>query len=161
MDDKTAYTSSEEPDDEIFHVAPRPEARIRFGAQDEEAGRHISTLPRIARTATNSSQMSTSSSRHRRVSIDPATALPITYRTVSFAIEETKEKQRVEVEHAKKDAASEFGDLEWHTLSTDEVVGRLETSLSLGLSKELVEAKTKVFGKNMPSKPPSDLFSRG
>lgn len=161
MDDKAAYTSPENPDDEIFQVQPRPETRIRFGAQDEETGRQAGTLPRMARTATNSSQLSATSSRRGRVSIDPATALPITYRTVSFAIEESKDKQRAEADRAKKDAAAELKDLEWHTLSTDDVIGRLETSLAQGLSKEQIEAKTKEFGKNMPSKPPSDLFSRG
>lgn len=161
MDEKVMYTSAEERDDEVFHVAPRPETRIRFGAQDEETGGQTSTLPRMARTNTNSSQISTASSRRRRVSIDPATALPITYRTVSFAIEETKERQRVEADRAKNDAAAELGDLEWHTLSTDEVISQLETSLALGLSKEQIEVKTKEFGKNMPSKPASDLFSRG
>ncbi|APA07783.1 hypothetical protein SS1G_00628 [Sclerotinia sclerotiorum 1980 UF-70] len=160
MEGKAMYASSEEQDDEIFHVQPRPEMRIRFGAQDEEAGRQTSTLPRMARTITNSSQLSATSSRRRRVSIDPATALPITYRTVSFAIEESKEIPRAEADRAKKDAAAELGDLEWHTLSTDDVIGRLETSVTEGLSKEQVEVKTKEFGKNMPSKPPSDLLSR-
>ncbi|KAK6611113.1 Na+/H+/K+ antiporter P-type ATPase [Botrytis cinerea] len=160
MDEKSTPTSLGDRDDEIFHVQPRPEARIRFGAQDEEAGRQINTLPRMTRTATNSSQLSATSSRRRRVSIDPATALPITYRTVSFAIEETKEKQRIDADRAKKGAAAELGDLEWHILSTDDVVNRLETSLAQGLLKEQVEVKTKEFGKNMPSKPPSNLFSR-
>jgi sodium/potassium-transporting ATPase subunit alpha len=104
--------------------------------------------------------MSMSSVRGRRYSIDPATALPITYRTVSYAIEETKEKERVEAVRAKKDAAAELGDLEWHTLSVNEVETRLSTSLVQGLSREQVDLKAKEFGKNMPSKPPSDLFSR-
>jgi sodium/potassium-transporting ATPase subunit alpha len=100
------------------------------------------------------------SSRRRRNSIDPATAFPITYRTVSYAIEETKEKERVEAVKAKKDAAAELGDLQWHTWSVNEVKTRLSTSLEQGLSKEQVERKQKEFGKNTPSKPPSDLFSR-
>ncbi len=106
--------------------------------------------------------MSTTSMRSlsRRYSIDPSTALPIIYRTVSFAIEETKEKQLVEAAKAKKDAAAELADLEWHTLSIDEIQRRLSTSLTQGLSKEQVELKLKEFGKNTPSKPPSDLFSR-
>jgi sodium/potassium-transporting ATPase subunit alpha len=148
-------------DDEVFHVEPRPGARIRFGSRDEESGTgRRGTLPRLSRTNTSSSQMSMSSVRGRRYSIDPATALPITYRTVSYAIEETKEKERVEAVRAKKDAAAELGDLEWHTLSVNEVETRLSTSLVQGLSREQVDLKAKEFGKNMPSKPPSDLFSR-
>lgn len=145
-------------DDELFHVEPRPGARIRFGSRDES--RRHSTLPGLYRTNTNSSQLSTASSRGRRYSVDPATALPITYRTVSFAIEETKEKDRVEAVRAKKDAAAELGDLEWHTLSTNEVETRLSTSRIKGLSKEDANMKAKEFGKNIPSKPPSDLLSR-
>jgi sodium/potassium-transporting ATPase subunit alpha len=79
---------------------------------------------------------------------------------VSFAIDETKEKERVEAVRAKQGAAAELGDLEWHTLSINDLETRLSTSLAQGLSKEQVELKQKEFGKNTPSKPPSDLFSR-
>jgi sodium/potassium-transporting ATPase subunit alpha len=104
--------------------------------------------------------MSTASSRRRRYSIDPATALPITYRTVSFAIEASKDKERIEAVRAKNDAAAELGDLEWHTLSVNDVETRLSTSLVQGLSTDQVEWKAKKFGKNVPSKPPSNLLSR-
>lgn len=159
VEPSTTVASADSGDDEIFHVEPRPGARIRFGSRDEESGKRIN-LPRLSRTNTNSSQLTTSTMRGRRTSIDPATALPITYRTVSYAIEETKEKERIEATRAKKDAAAELGDLEWHTLSINEVETRLSTSLVHGLSQEQVERKAKEFGKNMPSKPPSDLLSR-
>ncbi|CZR59083.1 related to PMR1-Ca++-transporting P-type ATPase located in Golgi [Phialocephala subalpina] len=103
---------------------------------------------------------STASSRRRRYSVDLATALLITFRTVSYAIEEIKEKEKAEAVKAKKDAATEFGGLEWHTWSVSEVENRLETSIKQGLSSEQVTRKQKEFGKNAPSKPPSDLFSR-
>ena len=97
-------------EDEIYRVDPRQGARIRFGSRDEEAGAGPS-MARIARTTTSTSQLSIASSRRRRYSIDPSTALPITYRTVSFAIEETKEKPRIEAARVKQDAAAELGDL--------------------------------------------------
>lgn len=163
MADKVTFGSGPQPDDEVFHPTPRAGTTIRFGSVgDEEAGRR-DTIPRLAQTTSNMSSTSIgsmSSRRGRRNSIDPAAALPITYRTVSYAIEETKEKERVEAVKAKKDAAAELGDLEWHTLSVNEVESRLSTSLKQGLSKEQVERKQKEFGKNTPSKPPSDLFSR-
>ena len=163
MAEKVTFNTQEPRDDDVFHPEPRLGARIRFGSVgDEEAGR-INTMPRMARTSTNMSSTSISSigsRRGRRNSIDPATALPITYRTVSFAIEETKEKVRLETVKAKKDAAAELGVLEWHTLSVNEVETRLSTSLGRGLSKEQVDLKQKEFGKNTPSKPPNDLFSR-
>jgi sodium/potassium-transporting ATPase subunit alpha len=158
MADKVTFES----ENEIFNPTPRPGATIKFGtAGDEEAGRR-DTIPRLSRTTSNMSSASIGSisSRRRRNSIDPATALPITYRTVSYAIEETKEKERFEAVKAKKDATAELGDLEWHTLSINEVETRLSTSLKRGLSKEQIERKQKEFGKNTPSKPPSDLFSR-
>jgi sodium/potassium-transporting ATPase subunit alpha len=162
MADKVTFTPAEHHDDDVFHPEPRPGARIRFGAGEEEAGRR-DTMTRLSRTVSNMSSTSIgsiTSRRGRRYSIDPATALPITYRTVSYAIEETKEKERVEAVKAKQDAAAELGDLEWHTLSINDIETRLSTSLIQGLSKEQVELKQKEFGKNTPSKPPSDLFSR-
>lgn len=166
MAEKVGFKSAGQQDEEVFHPESRSGARIRFGSRDEESGRRRSrsrdALP-LGRTATNASQSSvrsTASSRRRRYSVDPATALPITFRTVSYAIEETKEKERVEAVKTKKDVATEFGDLEWHTWSVNEVENRLETSIKQGLSSEQVTRKQKEFGKNAPSKPPSDLFSR-
>jgi len=162
MADKVTFESTAQPGDAVFQPTPRPGATIRFDSVgDEEAGRRDTVL-RLSRTASNisSTSIGSMSSRRRRNSIDPATAFPITYRTVSYAIEETKEKERVEAVKAKKDAAAELGDLQWHTWSVNEVETRLSTSLKQGLSKEQVERKQKEFGKNTPSKPPSDLFSR-
>lgn len=163
----TTFQTEPKGDDEIFQVEPRPGARmIRFGSRDEESGlarrRTQDGLPRLGRSASTASGLSTYSTRSigRRPSIDPSTALPITYRTVSFAINESQEKQVAEAAKVKRDAAAELGELDWHTLSINEVLQRLSTSLTQGLSKEQVELKLKEYGKNMPSKPPSDLFSR-
>jgi len=160
MAEKFNITIEAPNDEEVFQPEPRPGARIRFGEQDEETGRRPSVGPRMSRTNTTGSQISISSVRGRRFSVDPATALPITYRTVSYAINETKEQEKVEAAHAKQDAAAELGDLDWHTISVNDVETRLSTSLIRGLSREQVEKKAKEFGKNMPSKPPSDLASR-
>jgi sodium/potassium-transporting ATPase subunit alpha len=165
MAERVTFTPGDKADEDVFHPELRPGARMikwtsRTSRGDEEQGGRRGSVPRLSRTNTNTSQMSTASARGRRYSVDPATALPITFRTVSFAIEETKEKERVEAVKAKHDAAAELGELEWHTLSVNEVETRLSTSLTQGLSKEQVELKAKECGKNMPSKPPSDLFSR-
>ena len=161
MAERVTFTPGDKADDDVFHPDIRPGARmIRWGSRgDEEQGRRGS-MATIARTTTNTSQRSINSLRTRRNSIDPATALPITYRTVSFAIEESKEKETVETAKAKQDAAKEFEDMDWHTISVSEVEMRLSTSPTQGLSKEQVELRAKEFGKNMPSKPPGDLISR-
>jgi sodium/potassium-transporting ATPase subunit alpha len=167
MSEKITFQSPAERDDEVFHPEPRPGARIRFGKQDEESGKYgVDTLSNLHQTTSNISQMSQRSARtissmqRRRGSIDPALALPTTYRTVSYAIEETRAQKEAEAVRAKQDATAEFVDIEWHTLSINEVETRLSTSLIQGLSKEQVTIKQKEFGKNVPSKPPSDLISR-
>lgn len=87
-------------------------------------------------------------------------AIPITYRTVSFAIEETKEKQLQEAVKAKKDAAAGFGEVDWHTSSIEDIQNRLSTTAAQGLSRDQVAQKLKQYGPNKPSPPPSDLLSR-
>lgn len=84
----------------------------------------------------------------------------ITYRTVSFAIDETKEKQAQETAKAKKDAAAELGDVNWHTLSVNELQNQLSTSLVQGLSQDQVAAKIKEHGRNVPSPPPTHRFKQ-
>ncbi len=82
-----------------------------FGEEKHKAGRihwtDIETAgdrsrPALQRTNSN---ISINSVHSRRGSIDPASALPIQYRTVSFQIEETKEKNVAELQKAKDTAA--------------------------------------------------------
>ncbi len=47
----------------------------------------------------------------------------------------------------------DLADLEWHTLSVNEVVRRFSTSISQGLSKEQAIRRIGEYGKNAPSKP--------
>lgn len=53
----------------------------------------------------SNSNISIHSMHSRRGSIDPASALPIQYRTVSFQIAESKEKNAAEIQKAKDTAA--------------------------------------------------------
>ena len=57
------------------------ERRIRY-ADDEEAGEARGEGPKLSRQLSTASQMSITSVRSGRYSIDPATALPIHYRTL-------------------------------------------------------------------------------
>lgn len=57
------------------------ERRIRY-ADDGEVGEARGEGPKLARQLSTASQMSVSSVRSGRRSIDPATALPIHYRTL-------------------------------------------------------------------------------
>ncbi|KAK1595475.1 Na,H/K antiporter P-type ATPase [Colletotrichum navitas] len=133
--------------------------RIRWDA-DEEAGRRAhrpSTVPGLQRTRSNTS-ISIHSVRSRRNSIDATAELPIQYRTVSFEIEEYKSKTAA-VKKAKN-VATELSELEWHTLSLDEILRRQSSSLADGLSSDQVQRRTAHYGRNAPSPAPTNHTKR-
>ncbi|KAJ8122867.1 hypothetical protein ONZ43_g1046 [Nemania bipapillata] len=102
---------------------------IRKGVhwQDEEAGTHAA--PRLSRRDSIGS-MSIRSLQSRR-EIDPAIALPIEFRTVSYTISESKQVQDIHDRHKAKDIATK------------------------GLSEEQVIRRVKEYGRNSPSPPKS------
>ncbi|KAI1119235.1 hypothetical protein F5Y14DRAFT_126985 [Nemania sp. NC0429] len=123
--------------------------------EDEEAGAHAS--PRLRRRDSTGS-MSIRSLQSRR-EVDPAVAVPIEYRTLSYSISEAKRNEELEQREKTKDAATkEFSALEWHTISTDEALRRLTTSATTGLSDEQVTLRVKEYGRNAPSPPKSVAF---
>ncbi|KAH8589244.1 hypothetical protein B0O99DRAFT_692649 [Bisporella sp. PMI_857] len=128
--------------------------RIQWTEGDLEAGR---PRPELQRTNSN---ISIYSSTSRRGSIDPASALPIQYRTVSFQINETHEKDTKDLQKAKNNAAKELANVDWHTVAVNEIYSRLSTSLQQGLSAEQAKNKLTQYGKNAPSPPPSHLFQQ-
>lgn len=81
-------------------------------SEEKQKGSHIQwtdveaveerTRPVLHRSNSN---ISINSVHSRRGSIDPASALPIQYRTVSFQIAESKEKNAAEIQKAKDNAA--------------------------------------------------------
>jgi len=75
-------------------------SHVQWNNADEEAGAN----PRRSLHRTNSN-LSIHSAHSRRGSIDPASALPIQYRTVSYQINESKEKNIAEIQKAKDSAA--------------------------------------------------------
>lgn len=52
--------------------------------------------------------------------------------------------------------AKDLGDLEWHTLATNEVISRLTSSPQHGLSIEQVKRRQGEYGRNLPSPPKSN-----
>ncbi|KAF8849799.1 calcium ATPase [Acephala macrosclerotiorum] len=110
------------------HKAPR----IHWTQVDPEAGASRAR-PELRRSNSN---ISINSAHSRRGSIDPASALPIQYRTVSYQIAESKEKNAAEIQKAKDNAAKELANLDWHTITPHEVYTRLSSSPSQGLSTE-------------------------
>lgn len=49
----------------------------------------------------------------------------------------------------------ELADLDWHILSPEKVISRLDSSLEQGLSAVQVSKRLTEYGKNLPSKPPT------
>ncbi|KAB5583399.1 putative H /K ATPase alpha subunit [Coniochaeta sp. 2T2.1] len=118
-----------------------------------DRGQPSSSMPR----SHSAGSMSIHSVRSRQV--EPNVALPIQYRTVSFNIEESKGRDAVLAQVYDK-TTRELSDLDWHTISTDEALRRLSSSIEHGLSANQVERKKKEHGKNLPSKPPSNTLSK-
>lgn len=53
-----------------------------------------------------------------------------------------------------------LADLDWHTITHDELYNRLSTSLAQGLSADQVKRRLQEHGRNIPSPPPSRLFQK-
>lgn len=115
----------------------------------------------LRRTQSNQSVRSTQSFHSRRT-VDPAVALPIQYRTLSFNIEESQSKTRVDTgKRDKRNTTSEeLADVDWHTLSEAEICKDLSTDPRSGLSKEQITAALTQYGKNINSPPPSRLLQK-
>jgi magnesium-transporting ATPase (P-type) len=56
------------------------------------------------------------------------------------------------------DIPSELGDLDWHTITPNEIYTRLSTSPTQGLSAEQAQRRLAEYGKNLPSPPPTHYF---
>lgn len=92
----------------------KPAQRIRFNAADEEAGpgTHERVLQRHQRRGSVGS-LSIHSAGGGVRNVDPGTALPITYRTLSIEVDEENQKKQSEVRRAKEKGAVDLAGLEW------------------------------------------------
>lgn len=57
-------------------------------------------------------------------------------------------------------AYPDLADLEWHTITTDETIRRLSTSVTHGLSQDQIQRRTEQFGKNVPAPPETHRFKQ-
>ncbi|KAK0720249.1 Na+/H+/K+ antiporter P-type ATPase [Lasiosphaeris hirsuta] len=141
-----------------------PDRIIRWKDADVEAGLpgYHGSPPALTRTRSHGS-LSIHSMRSNS-GIDPLAALPIQYRTISIDIEDYNRKGQI-AKKAQRAATTGMwpprnvmhscylADLEWHTVSVDEVVRRLSTSLQQGLSQDQVKRRIAEHGRNSPSPP--------
>ncbi|KAL5119505.1 hypothetical protein ACEQ8H_002570 [Pleosporales sp. CAS-2024a] len=138
----------------------QPLPRVRFG-NDEEAGDHVGFGTRNRRLSRQSSigSLSIHSVAGART-VQPETALPITYRTLSIEIDEGQHEKQKEAKKAKEKAAVDFAGLEWHTLEVQELCRRLSVDIDQGLSEDQIKRRLTEYGRNKMTPPPSQLFSK-
>ncbi|TXT12929.1 hypothetical protein VHUM_01330 [Vanrija humicola] len=87
---------------------------------------------------------------------DTASRLVGEYRTLSIHV--TDSIQHPELREAKRDAVRELTELDWHTLSREEVLQRLNVSPKAGLDREQVKRRIDQYGYNMMTPPPRNLL---
>ncbi|KAJ4990386.1 h k atpase alpha [Stagonosporopsis vannaccii] len=139
----------------------KPAQRIRFDAVDEESGpgAHERALQRHHRRSSVGS-LSIHSAGGGVRNVDPGTALPITYRTLSIEVDEENQKKQSEVRRAKEKGAVDLAGLEWHTLEVDELCRRLSVDTNQGLSEDQLKRRIAEYGRNKMSPPPSGLLGK-
>ncbi|KAJ4357538.1 uncharacterized protein N0V89_002114 [Didymosphaeria variabile] len=71
-----------------------------------------------------------------------------------------KESRRVQKKRRSAPALVNLADLEWHTLSIDELLRRLSVTLYQGLSPDQVTRRLNEHGKNKMTPPPSGVFGK-
>ncbi|KAH7381738.1 hypothetical protein BKA66DRAFT_419220 [Pyrenochaeta sp. MPI-SDFR-AT-0127] len=138
--------------------------RVRFGDQrlpDEEDG-YVTHERRHHRGLSRQSSVGSLSihSAGGARTVQPETALPITYRTLSIEIDEGQQKHQNEVKRAKEKAAVDLADLEWHTLAVHELCRRLSADTDQGLSEDQAKRRITEYGKNKMTPPPSGLLGK-
>lgn len=146
--------------------------RVQWTNVDVET---VSSRPRRPSLHRTNSNLSINSVHSRRGSIDPATAFPIAYRTVSFQIAESKGNNAAELQEAKHSATkdslkedfnqnqyahilSELADVDWHTITHNDIYTRLSTSPQQGLSVEQAKRRLAEYDRNTPSPPLTHHF---
>lgn len=99
-----------------------------------------------------------------RRSVDPALVLPPQFRTLSFGIEDSKREEFAKDKEKPKDKAQaaeiQFGDIDYHKASTEELFKRFSCSRTTGLTSDQVSQQLKTVGANLPSPPASQWFRK-
>ncbi|KAF2692005.1 calcium ATPase [Lentithecium fluviatile CBS 122367] len=92
--------------------------------------------------------------------VEPGTALPITYRTLSIEVDEGLQRKQVVAKKVKEKDGVDLAGLQWHTIDTSELTRRLSVDTTHGLSTEQAARRLSEHGKNKMTPPPSGLFGK-
>jgi sodium/potassium-transporting ATPase subunit alpha len=110
--------------------------------------------------------------RSARRSIDPSIALPPAFRTLSYGIEEEKRRSvskhekissmtsKSKKQDKKQAVEADFGDIDYHLSSVEELFRRFSSSRNSGISTTEAANQLKTVGRNLPSPPPSRWFKQ-
>ncbi|KAF5850735.1 hypothetical protein GGP41_010437 [Bipolaris sorokiniana] len=92
--------------------------------------------------------------------VQPETALPIAYRTLSIEVDERQLEKQVETKKAKEKAAIDVAGLEWHTLAVPDLCQRLHVNTERGLSDDDIKRLRNQYGPNKITPPPSGIVGK-
>ncbi|KAJ5369674.1 uncharacterized protein N7496_005766 [Penicillium cataractarum] len=130
---------------------------VRWNAADEESANHGPNTHVQSRSKNNNSVGIQRRGSQR--SIDPAAAIPIEYRSLSFEIEDDAQRQRRFRRQDQRDKlAEEWQSTDWHTLSVEEVQKQLNADVMAGLSTEKAAERLRKYGPNKISPLPNPWF---
>ncbi|EFR00901.1 hypothetical protein MGYG_03904 [Nannizzia gypsea CBS 118893] len=106
------------------------------------------------------SSVGSMSIRSARRIVPPETLLPITYRTLSYNVEESIQKAEEAPLKGATQAVDGISELDWHLIPVDHIVSRLDTSVSQGLSADQARKRILEHGKNAPTRPRTEWFRK-
>lgn len=157
QDDAEAARSKALISEVVGDVPDEPASRRQIRYTDDEISRVYQSSHRLKRTHSIQSVHSARTAR----SVDPAVALPIQYRTLSYNIEDSQRGKFNKRQEDRSDkAVGDFAEAEWHTLSEGEICKKFRTDASYGLSLEQIQAACARYGKNIHTPPPSRFLRR-
>lgn len=117
----------------------------------EQGDRHV----RMQRERTLERQHSVVASfTSPRSPVDPAARVPAEFRTLSIQLSEGGLAEKTKRKKETK-AVKDLDDLDWHKLSSAEILTRLGASPSSGLDSQQAKRRLDQYGKNQMSKPPN------
>ncbi|KAJ6103579.1 hypothetical protein N7486_003801 [Penicillium sp. IBT 16267x] len=126
--------------------------QLGWNIGDEEAGDRITVAPRDIASGKEKKVHKRASQR----TIDPKSAIPIEYRSLSFEIEDQGERKQRLKQQGKKDKIVEaWQDIDWHQVPAEDVQKRLDVDASTGISEASAKERLQKFGLNKISPMPN------
>ncbi|KAJ5605449.1 hypothetical protein N7510_008230 [Penicillium lagena] len=121
---------------------------LRWKASDEETGDRVTPTSRSSTPKDSGRDDLRLQRRGSQRKIEPASAIPIEYRSVSMDIEDGERQQR----------SKQWQNTDWHTISVEEVQKRLDVDMSCGLAGSTASQRLRENGPNKISPLPNPWF---